>query len=95
MIVTKGLCKNGPKGAHRRTKSGSKYVAEFSYIRGIICYELEVTGQTINQVYYLEVLERLRENVRGKRPELFTNYSKILNHDNAPHTACLQGVFSY
>jgi hypothetical protein len=27
------------------------------------------------QVYYLEVLKRLRENVRRKRPELFANNS--------------------
>jgi len=36
----------------------------------------------------LEVLERLREKVRLKRPEIFSNNSWILNHDNAPaHTA--------
>jgi len=36
----------------------------------------------------LEVLERLREKVRWKRPELFANSSWILHHDNAPaHTA--------
>jgi len=36
----------------------------------------------------LEVLKRLREKVRRKRPELFANNSWILHHDNAPaHTA--------
>jgi len=36
----------------------------------------------------LEVLERLHEKVRRKRPELFANNSWILHHDNAPaHTA--------
>jgi len=36
----------------------------------------------------LEVLERLREKVRQKRPELFANKSWIFHHDNAPaHTA--------
>jgi hypothetical protein len=36
----------------------------------------------------LEVLERLRDKVRRKRPELFGNNSWILHHDNAPtHTA--------
>ena len=44
--------------------------------------------QTINQVYYLEVLKMLREKVRRKRPELFANNSCILHQDNAPaHTA--------
>jgi len=38
----------------------------FFDIRGIVHYEFVPTGQTINQVYYLEVLERLREKVRQK-----------------------------
>jgi hypothetical protein len=57
-------------------------------IRGIVHYEFVPTVQTVNQVYYLEVLKRLREEGRWKRPELFANNSWILNHDNAPaHTA--------
>jgi transposase len=60
----------------------------FFYIRGIVHYEFVPTGQTVNQVYYLEVLKRLREKVRRKRPEIFANNSWILHHDNAPaHTA--------
>ena len=38
--------------------------------------------------YYLEVLKRLREKNRRKRPERFANNSSILHHDNAlAHTA--------
>jgi len=59
-------------------------VADFFYIRGIVHYEFVPTGQTVNQVYYLEVMERLCENVRQKRPEIFANNSWILHHDNAP-----------
>ena len=62
-------------------------VADFFYIRGIVHYKFIPTGQTVNQVYYLEVLGRLHEKVRRKRPELFANNSWILHHDNAPaHT---------
>jgi len=60
----------------------------FFHVIGIVNYEFVPTGQTVNQVYYLEVLERLREKFRRKRPELFANNSRILHHDNAPaHTA--------
>jgi len=56
----------------------------FFDIRGIVHYEFVLTGQTVNQVYYLEVLERLCEKVRRKRPELFANNSWIFHHDNVP-----------
>jgi hypothetical protein len=46
------------------------------------------TGHTVNQVYYLEVLKRLGEEVKTETTQLFANNSWILYHDNAPsHTA--------
>jgi len=53
-------------------------------LSGIVHYEFVPTGQTVNQVYYLEVLKKLREKVRRKLPEIFANNSWILHHDNAP-----------
>jgi len=38
----------------------------FFDIRGIVHCEFVSTGQIVNQVYYLEVLERLGEKVRRK-----------------------------
>ena len=71
---------------HLFTLSDNK-VRELATV-GFIHYEFVPTGQTVNQVYYLEVLKRLREEVRRERPELFANNSWILHHDNAPaHTA--------
>jgi len=65
-------------------KSRVKTILLTFFIRGIVHYEFVPTGQTVNQVHYLEVLERLREKVRRKRPEIFANNSWILHHDNAP-----------
>jgi len=56
----------------------------FFDIRGTVHYEFVPTGQTVSQVYYLEVLERLREKVTWKQPKLFANNSWILHHNNAP-----------
>jgi len=61
----------------------------FFDIRGIVHYEFVPTGQTVNQVYYLEVLERLHDKVRRKEPKLFANKSWILHHDNAPARTAL------
>ena len=55
----------------------------------LLHYEFVPIGQTVNQVYYLEVLKRVREKVRRKRHELFANNSWILHHDNAPAHAAL------
>jgi hypothetical protein len=43
----------------------------FFDIRGVIMIQLIPEGQTVNQKYYLEVLFKLRERVRNKRPELW------------------------
>ena len=50
----------------------------------IIHYEFVPHGETVNKVLYLNVLKRLREAVRRKRPEPWTNHTWMLHHDNAP-----------
>jgi hypothetical protein len=55
----------------------------FFDIKGTVLFEFIPQGQTVNQPYYLEILKRLHESVRRKRPELWPN-DWILHHDNAP-----------
>ena len=47
-------------------------------------YELAPRGQTINKEYYVEVLKRLRDAVRKKRPCFCSSGDWLLHHDNAP-----------
>jgi len=55
--------------------------------KGIVHYKFNAQGQTVNQKCYLEVLTRLRESVRRKRPGLWPD-KWILHHDNvAAHDA--------
>ena len=43
----------------------------------------------VNKDFYLKALKRLREAVRRKRPETWTNNNWMLHHDNAPAYASL------
>jgi hypothetical protein len=59
----------------------------FFDIKGIIFVEWVPSGQIVNQHYYKEVLIKLRERVRKKRPDLWKN-GWVLHQDNAPaHSA--------
>lgn len=54
--------------------------------RGIVYKEFVPPGQTVNQVFYKKVLERLRKRVLRVRPDIADIW--MLHHDNAPcHTA--------
>jgi len=46
-------------------------------------------GQIVNKQLNQEVLERLRDAVGRKRPELWENQTWMLHHDNAPAHASL------
>jgi hypothetical protein len=56
----------------------------FFDIQGIIHKEFVSPGQTINGKFYCEVLKRLREGIRHKRPEKWKKNNWFLDHDNAP-----------
>ncbi|UYV70067.1 hypothetical protein LAZ67_7001696 [Cordylochernes scorpioides] len=62
--------------------------------KGIVHHEYLPAGQTVIKEMYLSILRRLREAIRKKRPEKWTNVDWILHHDNArPHTAHLVTSF--
>ena len=57
--------------------------------KGIVHYEFVPRDETVNKEFYLNILKRLREAVRRKRPETWTNSTWMLHHDNAPAHASL------
>jgi len=57
--------------------------------KGIFHREFVPRGQILNERLYQEVLVRLRDAVRRKRPELWENQTWMLHHDNAPAHASL------
>jgi len=81
----------GTPRSKKARMSKSKFKAMltvFFDIKGIILAEWVPEGQTVNQTYYIELLNKLRERIRKKRPELWSSGDWVLHHDNAPaHTA--------
>jgi len=51
---------------------------------GIAHREFVPRGMTFNADFYCDVLRRLRENVRRKRPQKWDNQNVIIHHDSAP-----------
>ncbi len=89
-----------PKGSMRPTKvvksrSQKKTMLILFYDqRGVVHLEFLPQGETVDTDFYLEVLRRLKENVRCRRPELWARIPgsdtrrMLLYHDNAScHTA--------
>jgi hypothetical protein len=52
------------KGAAGQVELESLLPFFFFYIEGVVHHEFLCQGQTVNCWYYLEVLKRLKENVR-------------------------------
>ena len=51
---------------------------------GIVHREFVPPGMTVNADFYCDVLRRLRENLRGKRPQKWQNQNLFIHHHNAP-----------
>ena len=80
-------CKLSPPKKARMTKSKIKSMLIcFFDSQGIVREEFVPPGQTVNQTFYREVLERLRKRVARVRPGIARTW--MLHHDNALcHTA--------
>ena len=75
-----------PKKA-RQVRSNVKSILFFCDIQGIVRNEFVPPGQTVNGNFYCEVLKRLRQGIRLKRPDKWKKNNWFLHHDNVPaHT---------
>lgn len=77
-----------PKKARQVKSKVKSMLLVFFDTKGIVHKEFVPPNQTVNSTYYCDVLRRLRENVRRRRPELWRRGNWMLHHDNAPcHTS--------
>lgn len=73
-----------PKKARQVRSAVKTMLICFFDARGVVHREFVPEGQTVNQDFYIQVLRRLREAVRRKRPALWESGDWWLHHDNAP-----------
>ena len=79
-----------PKKARQVRSNVKVLLTVFFDYHGVVHQEFSPQGRTVNEEYYLEVMRRLREAIRKKRPNLWKNNSWLLHHDNAPaHSSLL------
>ncbi|KAL4141749.1 hypothetical protein QTP88_004326 [Uroleucon formosanum] len=77
-----------PKKARQVRSQVKVMLTVFLDYQGVVHHEYAPKGQTITKEYYIDVLRRLRDAVRKKRPEFKESGSWKLHHDNAPaHSA--------
>ena len=79
-----------PKKAHQVRSNVKVLLTVFIDYHGVVYQEFLPQGRTVNKEYYLEVMRRLREAIRNKRPELWKNNSWLL-HPLTRH--CLFVIF--
>lgn len=79
-----------PKKARQSRSNVKVMLTVFFDYQGVVHHEYAPRGQTINKEYYCQVLRRLRDAIRRKRPTLHRSGEWRLHHDNAPaHSAQL------
>ena len=82
---------SGITKARKSTTSSQKCESDANLFRRFPRHgasRIRTRGQTINREYYLEVLFRLRDAVRKKRPDICSEKDWQFHHNNAPaHSA--------
>ena len=73
-----------PKKARMQKSKLKMMLICFFNHEGIVHQEFVPPGMTVNVDFYCDVLRRLRENVRRKRPQKCQNQNLIIHHDNVP-----------
>jgi len=69
----------------RQDRSKGKVMMEvFFDSQGTVHSEFLPEGTTVNKERYLDILRRLRESIRRKRPQFWQSGDWYLLHDNAP-----------
>ena len=77
-----------PKKARQVRSKIKALLTVFFDASGVVHHEYLPEGSIVNQTYYNEVLKRLRDAIRRKRPELRRSGDWFFHHDNAPvHSA--------
>ena len=73
-----------PKKARQSKFTHKLLMIPFFDSTGMIYVHWVPTGQTVNKVYYVEVLREFRKRFRRKRPALFLSGQWHFHQDNAP-----------
>ena len=73
-----------PKKARQSKSTHKLMMIPFFDSTGMICMYWVPTGQTVNKVYYVEVLKEFRKRYHRKRPALFKSGLWHFHQDNAP-----------
>ncbi|KAJ4444799.1 hypothetical protein ANN_06596 [Periplaneta americana] len=68
----------------RDTSKGKVMLEVFFDSQGLIHHEFIPEGRTVTKELYVEILRRLQDAVRRKRPEKWVENNWFLMHDNAP-----------
>jgi hypothetical protein len=75
--------RSGSKKARMLKSQMRTTLVTFFHIKGTVHFEFIPQVQSVNQTHCVEILKRLREAVRRKRPELWPD-DWIFHHDMTP-----------